>query len=547
MGMAISSRGALAAIAGWLGLSAGLLCLPAEAQTSDSRPAVVIATNELARGLEPGSDTGNVDVRVIYSIFDTLIRRDFANPLPGGGERLVPGLAESWKRIDARTLEVSLRKGVTFHNGDELTADDVMFTFSPERLWGANSAVVEGRGTFGHLEKVEKLDAHRVRFITKAPDLVLESRLATYTSWIVNARSWLQHREAAEKQNASLPKERQRPWLEVAIRNVKWAPVGTGPYKFRGWKNNEFIALDANDAYWGGRPAAKSITFREVPEPATRIAGLVSGEFHIITDVPPDQTPLLAKYPDLVLSQVPLENSHVLAFNMADPLLGDKRIRHALNLAIDRDVLNKALWDGKAYTPTSHQLPAFGKLFIPDRTTFRYDPDKARALLAEAGYKGQRIGYRIIANYYARGGEAAQILLEMWKKVGLNVELEFVENFQQVRAKGMQIYPWSNTFRLPDPAGGILISWGPKGQTVNSWKHFILPPGYEETAAALSGADTTEARQAAFAKLLDLFEDAMPMTMLYNPIAVFASRKNIEWSPYPIHYMDFRPDVFRIK
>ena len=541
----------------WLGTGlAGALLAMATAMASgaddaalaqDARPAIVIATNELARGLEPGSDTGNVDVRVIYSIFDTLIRRDFKNPLPGGGERLVPHLAESFKRVDPQTLEVVLRKGVKFHNGDEMTADDVMFTFSPERLWGPKSAIVEGRSTFGHLEKVEKIDSHTVRFVTKAPDLVLESRLATYTSWIVSARSWMQHREAAEKSNATLPAERQRPWLEIAMRNVKWSPVGTGPYKFRGWRNNEFIALDSHDAYWGGKPAAKSVTFREVPEPATRIAGLVSGEFHIVTDVPPDQVGLLQKYPDLVVSQIALENSHVLAFNMNDPLLKDKRIRQALSLAIDRETLNKALWDGKAYTPTSHQLPAFGKMFLPDRIAFKYDPAKAKALLGEAGYKGERIGYRIIANYYARGGEAAQILLEMWKKVGLNVELEFVENFQQVRGKGMQIYPWSNTYRLPDPSGGLLISWGPTSQTASTWKHFNPTPAYTETVSRITGGTTMEERRAAFAKALDIIEDEMPMTMLYNPIAVFASKKSIGWTPYPIHYMDFRPDVFTVK
>jgi peptide/nickel transport system substrate-binding protein len=533
-------------LAGTAAIAAGFQALPALAQRGAARDAIVIATNELARGLEPGSDTGNPDVRVIYSIFDTLIRRDFVNPLQGGGERLVPHLAESWTRVDARTLDVTLRRGVKFHNGDELTADDVMFTFSPERLWGPGSAIVEGRAYFGHLDKVEKLDERRVRFVTKEPDLVFESRLATYTSWIVNARSWLQHKDAIERQNAALPQDRRRPWLDGALRLMRWTPVGTGPYKFRDWRNNEHIALDAHEDYFLGRPAARAIQFREVPEIAARIAGLVSGEFHMITDVPPDQVGLLRRYPDLSVVQAPLENSHILVFNTADPLLGDKRIRQALSFAIDRDVLNKALWDGQAYVPTGHQLPSFGPMFLEGRPGYRFDPARARALLAEAGYRGQRIGYRIIPNYYQRGGEASQILLEMWKRVGINVELEAVENFTQVRARGLQIHPWSNTFRLPDPSGAVLVNWGPNALIQTRFQNFKAPPEFNQAAAALIGGETMQARRAAFARLLDIFEDEMPMTMLYNPIAIFAMRRNVSWTPYPIHYMDFRPDVLKV-
>ncbi|MGL4635318.1 MAG: ABC transporter substrate-binding protein [Beijerinckiaceae bacterium] len=540
--MHITRRDLLAGGASLAALAAASGSALAQAQ----RPDIVIATNELARGLEPAADTGNVDVRVIYSIFDTLIRRDFVNPQAGGGERLVPGLATSWERVDPRTLDVTLRAGVKFHNGDLMTADDVVFTFAPERLWGPTSAIAEGRSYFGHLEKVEKISDTKVRFMTKAPDLVLESRLATYCSFIINARSWLDLKDAADKANAALTEDKRRPWMEFAVRQMKWKPVGTGPYKFRNWRNNEFIALDAHDDYFGGRPNARSVTFREVPEPATRIAGLVSGEFQMITDVPGDQIALLKRYPDLVVTQAALENSHVLVFNQADPLLADKRIRQALSFAIDRDALNKALWDGQAYVPNGHQLPAFGQMYLKDRPGYRHDPERARTLLKDAGYNGQRISYRIISNYYQRGNEAAQIMLEQWKKVGLNVELEFVENFTQVRGNGLQMHAWSNTFRLPDPSGAVLVNWGPQSQIQTRFKHFTPPAAFNQAAQALIGGATPEARRAAFQQVLDIFEDEMPMTVLYNPINTFAMRKNIGWTPYPIHYMDFRPDVFRV-
>ena len=101
----------------------------AVAQT-DSRPSLTIAVNELARSLDPGDRTGNVDVRIYYSIFDTLIRRDFAHPTPDGGANLVPGLAESWSWTTPTTFDVKLRKGVSCHDGNPFNANDVLATFS---------------------------------------------------------------------------------------------------------------------------------------------------------------------------------------------------------------------------------------------------------------------------------------------------------------------------------------------------------------------------------------------------------------------------------
>lgn len=526
-----------------VGALVGFLEISAHA---NNRPHLNIAVNTLPRSLEPTERMGNVDVRVTYSIFDTLIRRDFRNPMPDGGVRLRPHLAESWTRISPTTLEVRLRRGVEFHNGDELTADDVVFTFSPERLWGENAVLPQGRSYFGHLDRVEKIDKYTVRFVTKRPDVVLEQRLATYGSWIVNARSWLEHREKVEKENRGKPKEQQVDWLQAALKAVRWNPVGTGPYKFKDWRKNEFIALEANDDYFMGKPAAGSITFKAVPEVATRIAGLVSGEFDIIVDVPPDQIALLNRYDDIDARPVVIENTHVIVFNTQHPVLKDKRIRQALSLAIDRDLLRKSLWLGKNYTPNGHQLPSFGPMYNKERRGYVYDPEKAKKLLEEAGYKGETVSYRLIPNYYLNALEAAQIIQEMWKKVGFNVELAMVENFKQKRTKDAAIYAWSNTYRLPDPTGAIYILWGPTSPIQTKFKYWSSADFNEAAETVLTSADMKE-RYENFQKMLDIFEDEMPMTMLYNPLVTYGVRKNIDWTPYPIYYMDFRPDNLKIK
>jgi peptide/nickel transport system substrate-binding protein len=513
---------------------------------ADDRPALTVAVNTLPRSLEPAERTGNVDVRVTYSIFDTLIRRDFRNPLPGGGVRLVPHLAESWKRLDGRTLEVKLRKGVKFHNGDELTADDVTFTFSPERLWGEKSVIANGRDYFDHLERVEKIDPYTVRFTTKKPDVVFEHRLSTYTSWVINARSWLQFKDKAPKDVAGKPVGKETAWLEEALKANRWNPVGTGPYKFKSWKKNEFVQLEAHDAYFLGKPAAKAVAFRSVPELATRIAGLVSGEFDIIVDVPPDQIPILDRYKDLETRSVVLENTHVLVFNTNHPVLKDKRIRQALSLAIDRNRLIKALWHGKTYTPNGHQLPSFGPMYNKNRPGYVYDFEKAKQLLKEAGYKGQTVSYRLIPNYYINGLEAAQVVQEMWKKIGFNVELQMVENFTQKRTPDAAIYAWSNSYRLPDPTGAIDILWGATSGIQQKYKYWTSKAFNDAALVVLTSSDMKE-RYEHFQKMLDIFEDEMPMTMLYNPLQTYGVRKKIDWRPSELFFMDFRPDNFKYK
>ncbi|MEQ3747748.1 MAG: ABC transporter substrate-binding protein, partial [Celeribacter sp.] len=155
-----------------------------QALAQQQRPDLVIAVADNPATLEPAKELSNVGTRVNYSIFDTLIRRDFLSQPGGGGSELVPGLATSWERIDDVTFEVKLREGVTFHNGADFTAEDVVFTFSPERMLGEGTQLPEGKAYFSVLERVEAIDDYTVRFTTTAPDPLFEQRLASWASWI---------------------------------------------------------------------------------------------------------------------------------------------------------------------------------------------------------------------------------------------------------------------------------------------------------------------------------------------------------------------------
>lgn len=519
-----------------VGGHASVASAQSDTANADNRPEIDIAVNRLARSLDPGDRTGNVDVRVYYSIYDTLIRRNFRD-VPDVGVNLEPGLAESWSRPEPNVVEVTLREGVVCHDGSPFDASDVVFTFSPERLWGEDSFYSAGRIYFGHLESVEAVDDYTVRFTTTVADPIFEARLSSYTSFVVCSEAW----EALAQDGVPFAE-----WMEAAQEQMNWNPVGTGPYAAAGYRNNDFIRLEANEAYWGGAPAASAITFREVPEVAARVAGVVSGEYEMAVDIPPDQMGVLDQFDDITSASVVLDNSHVLVFNQADPLLSNRELRKALSYAVNRDLLRAALWDDQNYTPNGHQLASFGPMYNPERAGFTYDPDRARALLEEAGYDGEPISFRLIPGYYLNGQEAAQIMQEMWREVGLNVELEFVENFRAVRDEGAQIYAWSNTYRLPDPTGAIMANWGPEAAIQDRFGFFTPPEEFNELAQSMFTTADVEQRRANFQRMLDIFEDEAPMTILYNPVVTFIMNDDIQWTPYSLFFMDFRADNFQI-
>lgn len=488
---------------------------------AQERPDLVVAVNALPGSLESIEELGNVAVRVTYSMFDSLLRRDFLADGSGSASVIAPGLAQSWERLDARTMAITLREGVKFHNGDEMTADDVAFSFNVGRGHGEDPVIGSASRFMSWVSHVEPTGRYTLNIVTRTPEPQFEQRLAAYAFWVVNAREY----------------------LTVGKDAFARKPVGTGPYKLDAWVDGEYIRLVAHDDYFGGRPTAASVTFQVVPEVSARIAGLVSGEYDIAVNIPPDQIPVIEGYDDLKIEQAVLDNSHVLRFYPVGPL-ADKRVRRALSLGIDRDLLRKALWNDRNYTPNGHQLPSYG-IYMADFPGFAYDPEEAKRLLQEAGYAGEEIVYRLRLNYYVNSLEAAQVMQQMWKAIGLNVTLEPVENETQATAPGVHIQPWSNTHRFPDPLGSFVPQWGPEsGIQINkkfpdrAWKP---APRYNELNRIIAESVDPAERQAAYREALTIWNDEAPGTILYNPLESYALRRDIQWRAYGLYYMDFRP------
>ncbi|MFO1081501.1 MAG: ABC transporter substrate-binding protein [Reyranellaceae bacterium] len=514
---------------------------------ADRRPNLVIAVQQISNtaSLEPLREQSNVGQRTFSFIFETLIMQNLLGQLEP-----VPGLAESWKRVDERTVELALRKGVKFHNGDEMTADDVVFTFSRERMFGPDYDItssktlftsvvtrdsVEGKKlppevpavakrAFPALERVEAVDRYTVRFVNRTPDVTLEGRIGRLGSDIISRRAY----------------EEAKSWIEWAR-----APIATGPYKVRAYRPDQSLILDAHDDYWGGRPPLRSVTLKVVPEVASRINGLLAGEFDFVCDVPPDQIPGIEKNPRFEVLGSPIVNHRLTVFDKHHPTLVDPRVRQAFTHAIDRQAIVDALWSGRTRVPAGLQWEFYGPMFVENWSVPAFDVARARALLKSAGYKGDPIPYRLVNNYYTNQVATAQVLTEMWRQAGLNVQIEIRENWQQIFENNGQraVRDWSNSAGFNDPISSIVAQHGPQGQQqqASEWSN--------EEMNRLSDAMEVETdmarRKAIFRRMLEICEREDPAyTVLHQNATFTAKRKDIGWKASPSFAMEFRSANF---
>jgi peptide/nickel transport system substrate-binding protein len=512
---------------------------------SDQRPTVTVAVQKIANTntLETLREQSNVGSRTFASYAEPLIEMDWTGDLS-----LKPGLAESWRRTNETTIELTLRERVKFHDGQAMTAEDVVFSFGPERMWGPDSA--QARNLFGSIpvsatgkapppevravanrtypgfERIEIVDARTIRFVNRTPDVTLEGRLSRNTGVILSRAGF------AEANS----------WLDWARR-----PVGTGPYRVANFRPDVALELESFDDYWGGRPPARRIRFLEIPEVAQRINMLRAGEADFACDIPPDQVEAINRSPRHHVVGGLIQNHRLTVFDKNHPQLRDARIRRAFTHAIDRQAIVDALWGGTTRVPKGLQWEFYGEMFHADWDVPRFDPAEARRLLREANYRGEPIPYRLLNNYYTNQTPTAQVLLEMWKAVGLNVAVEMRENFPQVlsREGSRGVRDWSNSASFNDPVSSITAQHGPTGQQwqIGEWRN--------DEAGELSGRLETSVdraeRRKIFRRLLEIMEREDPAyTVLHQSVNLTAKRRDIQWKPAHGFIMDFRAGNFAI-
>ena len=337
----------------------------------------------------------------VYLLYDQLVRFD-------SNLQIQPELAESWEvSDDGLTWTLHLRDDVTFHDGTPFNAEAVKYHV--DRLQSEDWAS-PNRSLWDHIVSVEVVDDYTLQLSTAEP-------FGPMLFYMAHGSGGIASPAAVEE------------WGKDFVEH----PVGTGPYKLESFTPGVEVVLVRNEDYWGDRPALDKITIKQVPEAGARVAMLETGEADIIAEVPPEDVERLKADANMDVIQQTGLRTYFLAFNFDTPALQDVRVRQALNHAVDRDTIVEAIFLGLAESldsPASSAMP--GNVTVGG---YEYDPEKAKALLAEAGWTdtdgdgtvdkdGEPLTLKILfSDAYPKEQEVVEAVQLYLKDVGVDLEL----------------------------------------------------------------------------------------------------------------------------
>jgi peptide/nickel transport system substrate-binding protein len=330
---------------------ANSLLIPA-GQTPEVVEELTIDLSSEPTTLDPATSYEVESWSIVHSVYDSLVQFG-----PDGELEML--LAESLTQVDPTTIEIKLRSGITFHNGEAFDASSVAFSLAHITDSETASSIA---GNFAPVTEVKQVDPLTVQLVLSQPAPWLPAQMAP----------WL----------AALPP------VYAAANDFGQSPIGTGPYRFVEWVPGERIVLEANPDYtWGsvkGTPIAQRVNFRFVSEASTRVADLLAGTVQIVRGVPIDQIdPVEADGASVLVT--PISGTAFIRIPTDEAPFSDVRVRQALNYAVDVPAIIDTLLGGNG-TPLANIFSPNGLGYDPNLSPYVYDPDKAKALLAEAGF-----------------------------------------------------------------------------------------------------------------------------------------------------------------
>jgi len=383
--------------------SAPTKAAPAEAPTSAPEPAegakeggtlVYVLPSDIV-SFDPHATRELVSGVVNAQMFDYLTRLD-------ENGQAQPSLAKSWEiSEDNLTWTFHLQEGVTFHDGTPLTAEAVKINL--DRILSPDSTLPSKRLLTG-IQEVNAIDDSTLEIVTEFPFGPLPQNLSHYSLGIISPA-------ALEKYDDQ----------ELAQH-----PVGSGPFKFVSYTPSESIVLERNEDYWNGAPYLDEVIFKPVPEPATRVVMLETGEADVVTKIPAVEVERLSAVEGIRVDVVPFNRVFYVMLHNQKPPTDNVLVRQALNYAIDKEAIAQNVFQGLVKPATG---PISSKVFgYAETPRYEYNPEKARELLAEAGYAdGLTLTFLVPQGRYLGGEEAATLIQAYLADVGVTAEMEVLE------------------------------------------------------------------------------------------------------------------------
>ncbi|WP_422018170.1 ABC transporter substrate-binding protein [Roseateles sp.] len=401
-------------------LSAALALLAPAAVLAQGKPLVYCA-DASPEGFDPGMwDSASTNI-VSAQMFDGLL--GFKRPTT----ELTPKLALSYEiSPDAKSFIFKLRPGVKFHSTPwfkptrTLNADDVVFTFTRfidpslpfNKAFPTNFVYPQNLGLAKLIDGIDKVDDMTVRFRLKQPNV-------TFVANVAFAWAGIQSAEYA----AQLLKDGKASQINVQ-------PVGTGPFQFKSYAKDDVLRMTANPDYWGGKQPTTNLVFSISREPNVRVQKIAAGECHVTAALRDVDVGTLANNPNISIEKIQALNISYLSFNLKKPPTDKREVREALDIAIDRDAIFKALFPRgdatQAVSAFPPSIPGYNK-----KLKNEFDPTKAKALLAKAGFPS---GFEI--DLWAlpvqrptnpNGQLMAQLIQQDWAKIGVKAHIKTFE------------------------------------------------------------------------------------------------------------------------
>ena len=486
-----------AVVLGCLG-AAALGCSVVACDSAPPKTGIVtLAVLSSPNSLDPRVGSDETSQRAHQLLYDNLLSLD-------DQLRVIGGLASSWQQRDSLTYDVVLRQGVLFHDGHELTADDVVYTFGSF----IDPAFISARkGAYRLLDTVTALDRYTVRFSLKEPFGSFPIQLVMPV----------------------VPKD--------AGAGLREHPVGTGPYKFVRFAVDDRLELEAFPQYFRGAPSNDGVVLKVVPDEIMRALELRKGTVDlVVNDLSPDVVHQLATDKSMSVTESPGTDYAYLGFNLRDPVLRDKRVRHAIGYAIDRQAIVDHLRRGLA-SPAVGILPPVSWAFEPNVFQFTHDVVRAGALLDQAGYPDPdgdgpaprlRLTLKVSTNEFIR--LQAAVIQQDLKQAGIDLDVrsyEFATLYADVLKGNFQMFTlqWVGVSD-PDMLRRVFHSkqMPPSGFNRGYYENADVDRLIDEASSATSDAD----RRRLFGEAQRVVAEDAPYISLWNKTNVAVARTGIE-------------------
>lgn len=507
--------------------SLGLLAAPAFAQDLN------VGLSSEPTAVDPHYHDLSPNNALTAHIFDALLTSD-------AQQQVQPNLATEWENVDDTTWRFTLREDVTFSDGSAFTPEDVIFSYC--RVLNNETAV---SGSFDeaikNLQSIEAPGDGTMVFTTIEPDPLLPIRLAQIG---IISDEIVEHGEITfdPANDCGVTGD----WPTVTDFNEGDAAVGTGPYTLVDYVSGNVIRLARNDRYWGEAPEWQNVSFHPVPSAGPRLAGLLSGDYDLIENPASRDLARIEQSDEFEYVITPSSRVIYLQLDMRDdsPFVEtedgsnpfqDVRVRRAMSLAIDREAIVERIMDGAA-APAEQFLPAgmFGTIENPP--ALEYDPERARELLAEAGYPdGFKVTFHATNDRYINDAQVAQAVAQFLSQIGIETELDAMTRSifftrRSEREFSMSMGGWGSD---TGEASSFLRQWVPTtddeaglgGSNYGGWSDPEFDAVLTEAIATVDDAAREELLREAGARVLDL----LPYIPLHYESTIWAFRSGLDY------------------